>query len=186
MMLLGQIVHSGLLIDKLRKAVSVLFRCPKIRKSKPACFTFSRSDVNGSNESSVTRCCLVLPSVAEHHCGWTDRLRFSNFLPKSQKHSRLCTICQPLGCEALFDFNIILISILACEKFLFSHDSAAKKKWRSINFRCQNYFNPYALPHKRYNMPPPRSRALRQRPPCARLSLHRKLQLKSGSRSALM
>ena len=46
-MLLAQIVRSGLLIDKLRKAVPVLFRCPKIRKAKPACFTFSRSDVNG-------------------------------------------------------------------------------------------------------------------------------------------
>ena len=32
-MLLAQIVRSGLLIDKLRKAVPVLFRCPKIRKA---------------------------------------------------------------------------------------------------------------------------------------------------------
>ena len=106
-MLLAQIVRSGLLIDKLRKAVPVLFRCPKIRKAKPACFTFSRSDVNGVQRAILGSRSLVLPSVAEHHCVSTDTLRFSNFLPKSQKHSRLCAICQPPGCEALFGFNII-------------------------------------------------------------------------------
>ena len=82
----GQIVHLNILIDKLHKAVSVLFRCTKIRKSKPAWVRFSQSDVNGNNESSMTRCCLVLPSVAEHHCVSTDTLRFSNFLPKSQNY----------------------------------------------------------------------------------------------------
>ena len=67
-MLLAQIVRSGLLIDKLRKAVPVLFRCPKIRKAKPACFTFSRSDVNGVQRAILGSRSLVLPSVAEHHC----------------------------------------------------------------------------------------------------------------------
>ena len=42
--------------------------------------------MTGNNESSMTRCCLVLPSVAEHHCVPTDTLRFSNFLPKSQNY----------------------------------------------------------------------------------------------------
>ena len=95
----GQIVHLNILIDKLHKAVSVLFRCTKIRKSKPAWVRFSQSDVNGNNESSMTRCCLVLPSVAEHHCVLPGSLRFTNFLPKSQKQSRLCAICQSLCCE---------------------------------------------------------------------------------------
>ena len=98
----GQIVHLNFLIDKLHKAVSVLFRCTKIRKSKPAWVRFSQSDVNGNNESSMTRCCLVLPSVAEHHCVLPGSLRFTNFLPKSQKQSRLCAICQSLCCESLF------------------------------------------------------------------------------------
>ena len=95
----GQIVRLNFLIDKLHKAVSVLFRCTKIRKSKPAWVRFSQSDVNGNNESSITRCCLVLPSVAEHHCVLPGSLRFTNFLPKSQKQSRLCAICQSLCCE---------------------------------------------------------------------------------------
>ena len=95
----GQIVHLNFLIDKLHKAVSVLFRCTKIRKSKPAWVRFSQSDVNGNNESSMTRCCLVLPSGAEHHCVLPGSLRFTNFLPKSQKQSRLCAICQSLCCE---------------------------------------------------------------------------------------
>ena len=84
---------------KLHKSGSVLFRCTKIRKSKPAWVRFSQSDVNGNNESSMTRCCLVLPSVAEHHCVLPGSLRFTNFLPKSQKQSRLCAICQSLCCE---------------------------------------------------------------------------------------
>ena len=92
-------MHLNFLIDKLHKAVSVLFRCTKIRKSKPAWVRFSQSDVNGNNESSMTRCCLVLPSVAEHHCVLPGSLRFTNFLPKSQKQSRLCAICQSLCCE---------------------------------------------------------------------------------------
>ena len=98
-MLLAQIVRSGLLIDKLRKAVPVLFRCPKIRKAKPACFTFSRSDVNGVQRAILGSRSLVLPSVAEHHCVLPGSLRFTNFLPKSQKQSRLCAICQSLCCE---------------------------------------------------------------------------------------
>ncbi len=61
-------MHTRFLIDKLHKAVPVLFRCTKIRKSKSAWVRLWQSDVNGNNESSMTRCCLVLPSVAEHHC----------------------------------------------------------------------------------------------------------------------
>ena len=45
------------------------------------------------------RCCLVLPSVAEHHCVLTGIPRFSNFLPKSQNQLRLCARCQPSGYE---------------------------------------------------------------------------------------
>ena len=55
--------------------------------------------MTGNNESSMTRCCLVLPSVAEHHCISTGTLRFSNFLPKSQNQLRLCARCQPSGYE---------------------------------------------------------------------------------------
>ena len=113
----GQIVHLNFLIDKLHKAVSVLFRCTKIRKSKPAWVRFSQSDVNGNNESSMTRCCLVLPSVAEHHCVLPGSLRFTNFLPKSQKQSRLCAICQSLCCECTICPNIIILRVYDLASF---------------------------------------------------------------------
>ena len=80
-----QKVDFSFLSVKLQQAGVVLFRCTKIRKSKPAWVRFSQSDVNGNNESSMTRCCLVLPSVAEHHCVLPGSLRFTNFLPKSPK-----------------------------------------------------------------------------------------------------
>ena len=117
----GQIVHTRLLIDKLHKAVSVLFRCTKIRKSKPAWVRFSQSDVNGNNESSITRCCLVLPSVAEHHCVSTDTLRFSNFLPKSQNQLRLCARCQPPGYETPFGWAVHLKIGGVSANFWYSH-----------------------------------------------------------------
>ena len=64
--------------------------------------------MNGNNESSMTRCCLVLPSVAEHHCVPTDTLRFSNFLPKSQNQLRLCARCPPPGYETPFGWAVHL------------------------------------------------------------------------------
>ena len=71
------------LIDKLHKAVPVLFRCTEIRKSKSAWFTFSQRNVTGVQRAVHGSWSLVLPSVAEHHCVLPGKLRFSNFLPKS-------------------------------------------------------------------------------------------------------
>ena len=94
---------------KLHQAESVLCRCTKIRKTKCVWVRFSRSDVTGNNESSMTRCCLVLPSVAEHHCKLTGKLRFSNFLPKLQNESRLGAIFQSISCEPPFDIQIYMM-----------------------------------------------------------------------------
>ena len=98
-----QKVASKFLIVKLYKAGAVLFRCPKIRKSKSACVKFSQSDVYVLNSRQLWHddvhgtLRLLLPSMAAKHCASTGKLRFSNFLPKSQKQSRLCAICQPLN-----------------------------------------------------------------------------------------
>ena len=52
--------------------------------------------------------------MAAKHYALTGKLRFSNFLPKSQKQSLLCAICQSLGCECTICPNITNIS--NCEK----------------------------------------------------------------------
>ena len=48
-----QKVALKFLIGKLHKAVPILFRCPKIRKSKSACVKFSQSDVYVLNVPSM-------------------------------------------------------------------------------------------------------------------------------------
>ena len=101
------------MIGKLHKAVPILFRCPKIRKSKSACVKFSQSDVYVLNSRQLWHddvhgtLRLFLPSMAEKYYTLTDRLRFTNFLPKSKKQSMLCAICQLLGCEPPFDTRIL-------------------------------------------------------------------------------
>ena len=74
-------MHTRLLIDKLHKAVPVLFRCTKIRKSKSACFKCSRSDVYVLNAPFHGALRLLLPSMAAKHYALTGKLRFTNFLP---------------------------------------------------------------------------------------------------------
>ena len=102
-----QKVDFNFLIVKLYKAVSVLFHCPKIRKSKSAWMESFPEWRERHQRAIHGSWSLVLPSVAEHHCVSTGRLRFSNFLPKSQKQSRLCTICRPLNFEPLFSKRIL-------------------------------------------------------------------------------
>ena len=48
-----QKVALKFLIGKLHKAVPILFRCPKIRKSKSACVKFSQSDMYVLNVPSM-------------------------------------------------------------------------------------------------------------------------------------
>ena len=86
------------LIGKLHKAVPILFRCPKIRKSKSACVKFSQSDVYVLNSRQLWHddvhgtLRLLLPSMAAKHYALTGILRFSNFLPKSQNESQLLSL----------------------------------------------------------------------------------------------
>ena len=123
-MLLAQIVRSGLLIDKLRKAVPVLFRCPKIRKAKPACFTFSRSDVNGVQRAILGSRSLVLPSVAEHHCVSTDTQSQSDhyqieidFLIFSQSHKSILGFAQFVSRQVVKHY-LVLTSYILMPEFL--------------------------------------------------------------------
>ena len=94
-----------ILIDKLHKGVTFLFRCTKIRKYKSACFKYSWSDVYVLNSCQLWyddvhgALRLLMPSMAAKHYALAGKLRFTNFLPKSQKQLRFCVIFQSLCCE---------------------------------------------------------------------------------------
>ena len=98
-------MHTRFLIDKLHKAVPVLFRCTKIRKYKFTFFKCSWSDVYVLNSRQLWHddvhgaLRLLMPSMAAKHYALAGKLRFTNFLLQSQKQLRFCVICQLLCCE---------------------------------------------------------------------------------------
>ena len=101
-------VVLGVTIGKLHQAGTVLFRCPKIRKSKYAWFRLRRSDVCVLNvPSGHIRTCAAVRGSTTLYCEQAYK-DFLIFLPKSQNGSRLDAICQPQGCEPPFAGKLIL------------------------------------------------------------------------------
>ena len=76
-------VVLGVTIGKLHQAGTVLFRCPKIRKSKYAWFRLRRSDVCVLNvPSGHIRTCAAVPGSTTLYC----EQAYKDFLIFSQSH----------------------------------------------------------------------------------------------------